>query len=79
MTDSVLAGIRRHYARVVDVISYVGLGLVLYAGGSHAMNLTKQVLLAAPDAVNTACTHFRARNPRPVSPCRSPHALCHSR
>ena len=32
VTDSVLAGIRRHYAKVVDILSYVGLGLVLYAG-----------------------------------------------
>lgn len=29
---SVLQGIRRHYASIVDLISYVGLGLVLYAG-----------------------------------------------
>ncbi len=31
---SVLQGIRRHYASIVDLISYVGLGLVLYAGES---------------------------------------------
>lgn len=29
---SVLQGIRRHYASIVDLISYVGLGLVFYAG-----------------------------------------------
>ena len=29
---SVLQGIRRHYATLVDLVSYVGLGLVLYAG-----------------------------------------------
>ena len=30
--ESILSSIRRHYATVVDVASYVGLGLVLYAG-----------------------------------------------
>ena len=30
--ESILSSIRRHYATVVDVSSYVGLGLVLYAG-----------------------------------------------
>ena len=38
VTDSVLAGIRRHYAKVVDILSYVGLGLVLYAGALPALS-----------------------------------------
>ena len=33
--ESILSSIRRHYATVVDVSSYVGLGLVLYAGDCY--------------------------------------------
>ena len=33
--ESILSSIRRHYATVVDVASYVGLGLVLYAGDCY--------------------------------------------
>ena len=31
-TESILAGIRRHYGSALNVLSYIALGLVLYAG-----------------------------------------------
>ena len=30
--ESILAGIRRHYGSALNVLSYIALGLVLYAG-----------------------------------------------
>ena len=44
VTDSVLAGIRRHYAKVVDILSYVGLGLVLYAGELPGLSAGDELL-----------------------------------
>lgn len=67
--ESILSSIRRHYVTVVDVASYVGLGLVLYAGKGCLpcpVHCAKVVLgcVAAPSEQS-----FRGANP--LSMCTS--------